>query len=132
MTILLGCQKIAKSYHARHLFHDLSLGVYEGDRIGIIGPNGAGKSTLLRILAGLEEADSGTVARKRQVRAAYVGQTETFDLERSALSLVIEGARAGGVPGDEAESKAKIVLGQVGFADPDAKAGTLSGGWKSA
>jgi ATP-binding cassette subfamily F protein uup len=130
MTILLGCQKIAKSYHARHRFHDLSLGVYEGDRIGIIGPNGAGKSTLLRILAGLEEPDAGTVARKRQVRTAYVTQTEGFNPELTVLALTIAGARAGGVPAEDAESKAKIVLGQVGFADVGVKAGTLSGGWK--
>lgn len=130
MTILLGCQKIAKSYHARHLFHDLSLGVYDGDRIGIIGPNGAGKSTLLRIMAGLEEADAGTVAKKRQVRTAYVPQGEFFDSDATALAIVADAAKRGGAAPEDAESKAKVVLGQVGFTAPDAKAGTLSGGWK--
>ena len=52
--LLLGCQAIAKAYGARTLFDDLSLGLVEGDQVGLVGPNGSGKSTLLRILAGIE------------------------------------------------------------------------------
>ncbi|HKC83728.1 MAG TPA: ATP-binding cassette domain-containing protein, partial [bacterium] len=62
MALLLGCQKITKAYGTAPLFEGLSLGIHDGDRIGLVGPNGSGKSTLLRILAGLEAPDAGAVA----------------------------------------------------------------------
>ena len=63
MTILLSSQGLAKAYGPRPLFHDISLDLRVGERVGLIGPNGSGKSTLLKILAGLETADQGTMAR---------------------------------------------------------------------
>ena len=58
-TLLLSCDAIGKGFGARPLFENLSFGISEGDRVGLIGPNGSGKSTLLKILAGIEEPDSG-------------------------------------------------------------------------
>lgn len=130
MSILIGGRALSKAYHARPLFHDLSLAIGDGDKLGIIGPNGAGKSTLLRILAGLEEADQGEIARRRALRISYVPQTESFDTDNDVLTIVSTVARKAGVPEADIEGQAKITLGQVGFTDPEAKAGTLSGGWK--
>ena len=45
--LLLSCEGISKAFGSRPLFEDLSLGLFEGDRVGLIGPNGSGKSTLL-------------------------------------------------------------------------------------
>ena len=54
--LLLNTYKLEKSFAGKTLFQNVSLGVEEGDRIGLVGPNGAGKSTLLRILVGQMDA----------------------------------------------------------------------------
>ena len=56
---------ITKSFGGRSILRGTDLDVEAGSRIGILGPNGGGKSTLMRILAGLDEADAGTVTRRR-------------------------------------------------------------------
>src|SRR5256885_5890845 len=61
-TILLSCESISKSYGVKPLFADLSIGLAEGDHIGLVGPNGSGKSTLLKIMAGVPETDRGAPA----------------------------------------------------------------------
>ena len=76
--MLLSCESLTKSYGVKPLFADLSLGLSEGDHVGLIGPNGSGKSTLLKILAGLEEPDRGTRSLRRQVRIGYVPQESSF------------------------------------------------------
>ena len=96
--MLLSCEAIAKSFGARPLFSDLSLGLFEGDRVGLIGPNGSGKSTLLRILAGLEEPDGGTRSVRRQVRVGYVAQDPVLP-EAEAVEAVMRQALAGASPG---------------------------------
>ena len=63
----LTARDISKSYAAVEVLTEVSLVVSPGDRIGIVGPNGIGKSTLLRVLAGLEEADRGTIVRSGEV-----------------------------------------------------------------
>ena len=76
--MLLSCESISKSYGVKPLFSDLSIGLAEGDKVGLIGPNGSGKSTLLKILAGLEDPDDGTRSLRRHVRLSYVPQESTF------------------------------------------------------
>src|SRR5437764_8117867 len=69
--IQLSLSGAVKSYGARTILDGLDLEVAERTRIGVIGANGSGKSTLLRLLAGLEEPDAGTVARRRGLVATY-------------------------------------------------------------
>ena len=76
--LLLSCEEISKAFGSRPLFEGLSLGLFEGDRVGLIGPNGSGKSTLLKILAGLETPDNGTRSVRRQVSVGYVAQDPSF------------------------------------------------------
>ena len=77
-TLLLSCDSISKGFGARPLFEDLSFGLLEGDRVGLIGPNGSGKSTLLKILAGIEEPDSGTRSLRGGSASATCRRTRSF------------------------------------------------------
>ena len=88
MGILLSCQSIAKKYSERPLFSDISLGIEDGQRIGLIGPNGSGKSTLLKIFVGTVEPDAGEVVWRRQLRVSYVPQQEVFDDSSTVLQIV--------------------------------------------
>jgi ABC transport system ATP-binding/permease protein len=74
MANLVNLESVSKSYGVRPLLDAVSLGVGEGDRIGVVGLNGGGKTTLLEVLAGLEPADSGRVSRTRDLRMAVVTQ----------------------------------------------------------
>ncbi len=128
--VLLSCDSIAKQFGARPLFVGLSFGLFEGDRVGLIGPNGAGKSTLMKILAGIEETDSGTRSVRKGLRVGYVPQDPVFDGDLSAEQVLVEALA--GLPLEEYEKPvmAAIALGKLGFLDPDQPAGTLSGGWQ--
>ncbi|MGH3942348.1 MAG: ABC-F family ATP-binding cassette domain-containing protein [Pseudonocardiaceae bacterium] len=74
MTNLVNLEAVSKSYGVRPLLDGVSLGVDEGDRIGVVGLNGGGKTTLLEVLAGLESVDNGRVSRARDLRIAVVTQ----------------------------------------------------------
>ena len=130
MANLVSINAIEKSFGADPLFVDLSFGIEQGDHLGVIGPNGAGKSTLLKILAGLEEADSGNMVVPRGTRIAYVPQIEEFCGEKSVYDWVLESAIQAGIPETEREGKVHTTLGKMGFTDPDAAVSSLSGGWK--
>ena len=64
---LVTIEHLTKSYTERLLFEDTAFSIQEGEKVGLIGINGTGKSTLLRIVAGLEEPDSGSVVRGRNL-----------------------------------------------------------------
>jgi ATP-binding cassette, subfamily F, member 3 len=86
---LIGLKGIVKSYGGRRILDGLDLDVSAGARIGIVGPNGGGKSTLLRILSGLEEADAGSVARRRDLSVSWLPQN-VEGRERTPLEVVLE------------------------------------------
>ncbi|MFR9070261.1 MAG: ATP-binding cassette domain-containing protein, partial [Paraclostridium sp.] len=65
---LITLENITKSYSEKILVNNISLGINEGDKIGLIGVNGTGKSTLLKIIAGVEETDSGNITKPNNVR----------------------------------------------------------------
>lgn len=76
MAFLLGCEKARVEFPTKTVFEDVSLGLDEGDRIGVVGKNGDGKSTLLSLLAGIIEPDEGRVIRTRGVRVGVLGQAD--------------------------------------------------------
>ena len=76
---LVNLENVSKAYTARTLLDKFSLGLSEGDRVGVVGRNGGGKSTLLRVLAKLDEPDSGRVTHTGGLRIAFVGQHDSLD-----------------------------------------------------
>ncbi|PZR63947.1 MAG: ABC transporter [Chloroflexi bacterium] len=89
---LVTLSGVAKSHGAQHLFSGVGLQIAAGRRIAIVGPNGAGKTTLVEIIAGEQEADSGTVARGRDVVIGYLPQDVPAGRGRSVLDEVMAGA----------------------------------------
>src|SRR5918911_467620 len=74
VIILISLTGTSKTFGARTILSGLDFEVAERARVGVIGPNGGGKSTLLRLLAGTEQVDDGTVARRRGLVSAYLPQ----------------------------------------------------------
>lgn len=75
---IINIEHINKIFGEKIIFQDASFGIQEGDKIGIVGINGTGKTTLLRMIAGLEEPDSGQIIRQNQLRIAYLSQHPDF------------------------------------------------------
>lgn len=128
MAAILSAEHITKAYTLKKLLTDMTLYIGEHDRIGVVGINGTGKSTLLKILAGLEEPDSGTVMRKNGLRVSFLPQMPDYSVERTAVEQVLfDAPKDVGAP-DEYE--AKTLLSQFGISDFEADVRTLSGGQK--
>ena len=90
---LITLENISKSYSEKTLLDNVSLGINEGDKIGIIGINGAGKSTLLKIVAGKDEFFEGTVTKGKNVRIAYLSQNQNFNNECSVIEEIYKSDR---------------------------------------
>src|SRR5947199_6597649 len=110
MTVLLSVQGLTKSYGPRPLFTDLSLDLRVGERIGLIGPNGSGKSTLLRLLAGLEQPETGTRSLRRTARVGYVAQEDVFLPGQTAWEVVRAALADEPVEDHERDTRAAIAL----------------------
>ncbi|HYG61326.1 MAG TPA: ABC-F family ATP-binding cassette domain-containing protein [Thermoanaerobaculia bacterium] len=128
--LLLSCESISKQFGIRPLFQNLSFGLFEGDRVGLVGPNGSGKSTLLKILAGLEEPDTGTRSLRKGVRVGYVPQDPVFPAAMPAEEVLIQAMAGEHLEEYEKSARAAMLLGRMGFRDPRQAAGSLSGGWQ--
>ena len=126
MESYLQIEKLTKSYGDRILFEDLTLGVFQGDKIGIIAPNGAGKSTFLNIIAGKEDYDSGNVVFRNGLRVGYLEQLPAMSADMTVLDYV-----ASGVDKEEewnGPDLARQLLYQFRITEMDAPLGRLSGG----
>jgi ATP-binding cassette subfamily F protein uup len=128
-SVLISTQNIHKSYSNTRLFKDLSMGILQGERIGLIGPNGAGKSTLLKILAGLEPIDQGELAVSSKTRIAYLPQMHVFD-DQSTIRQIILSHFPDHMEDWEIQKQLNELHDQAQFPDLDLAFGTLSGGWK--
>src|SRR4051812_48595614 len=130
MALLESCSGISKSFGSRLLFENISLGVSDGERLGLIGPNGSGKSTLLKILSGRLEPDSGTVSMRRNTRVGYVPQDAIFPEDRTAAEVIEEAIAAEHLDDLERAARVNQTLGRAGFTDGSLRTSALSGGWK--
>src|SRR5437764_8223836 len=119
MTVLLSAQNLTKAYGPRPLFAGLSLDLCAGERVGLIGPNGSGKSTLLRLLAGLEEPDTGTRSLRRTARVGYAAQEDVFPPSQTAREVVLAVLADESVEDHERATRAAVALTRAGFADAD-------------
>ena len=143
---LLTAENIEKSFTERKLLNGASFYLEEGEKVGIIGINGTGKSTLLKILAKIEEPDSGKVICANHVVMRYLPQNPVFLPEKTVLESVLEAAAGkqdtiyavADVGGKhevsakiwEMESSAKAFLTRLGITNFDQKTKELSGGQK--
>ncbi|WP_278566556.1 ABC-F family ATP-binding cassette domain-containing protein [Anaerostipes caccae] len=125
---ILNIEHISKTFGDKTIFDDVSLGVHQGDKIGVLGVNGTGKSTLLKIIAGQETADEGEVIFGRGIRTAFLPQNPEFPDGAKVLSYVTEGKHD--PDGNEPVSEAKTILTKLGICDFDESVDYLSGGQK--
>ena len=86
---LVNLEGVSKAFDIRPLLTKVSIGVAEGERIGIVGRNGAGKSTLMKIIAGIENADEGRVTQGNSVRIGMLSQVDLADKNATVGDIVI-------------------------------------------
>jgi ATPase subunit of ABC transporter with duplicated ATPase domains len=124
----LTASDLSKSYGSLEVFTDVDLAVDKGSHVVVLGLNGAGKTTLLRILAGLDDPDTGVVVPGHGLRLGYYAQEhETLDIGRSVLANMKTAAPELG------DVDVRKVLGSFLFSgdDVDKPASVLSGGEKT-
>lgn len=126
MAILLGCDSVHLEFPTKLILGSVTLGVDEGDRIGIVGTNGDGKSTLLSVLAGTLEPDEGRVTHRRDVHVGLLGQRDSLDSDDTVHHAVV-----GDMPEYEwaASPRIRQILdGLIADVPWEGKVGELSGG----
>ncbi|WP_454051150.1 ABC-F family ATP-binding cassette domain-containing protein [Cellulomonas sp. Marseille-Q8402] len=126
MAHLLGGEALHLSFPTKNVFDSVTVGLNEGDRVGVVGRNGDGKSSLLALLAGRLQPDSGRVTVRGGVRIGVLDQTDTLD-----PALTVGAAVVGDRVEHEWAGDARIrdvVSGLVGDLPWDKLVGDLSGG----
>lgn len=151
----LSVEDLSKMYGDKVLFSDLTFGLDRGDKVGLIAQNGSGKTTLLKVLAGMEEPDSGTVVFRKDIKVGLLMQDVSFDPSLTVLDAVfssdselfrvVKNYELAVINEDHEkltdlfdsmerlnawnlENKVKEILGKLGLDRLQAKVGTLSGG----
>ncbi|HEX3650013.1 MAG TPA: ABC-F family ATP-binding cassette domain-containing protein [Pseudonocardiaceae bacterium] len=130
MANLVNLESVHKSFGVRPLLDGVSLGIGDGDRIGVVGLNGGGKTTLLEILAGVEPPDAGRVSRTRDLRLAVVTQRSEVDNRMTVRQAVIEPLGTSADHEWAADPRVRGVLNGLGIGTlgMDTEVGSLSGG----
>jgi ATPase subunit of ABC transporter with duplicated ATPase domains len=123
---LLGAEALSLEFPTRKVFDSVSLGIDEGDRIGIVGRNGDGKSSLLNMLAGLYNPDAGRVTVRGGVRVGVLGQADTLDDDETVGHAVVGDAPDHEWAGDPRVRD--VIAGLITDLAWDARLGTLSVG----
>ncbi|WP_298886307.1 ABC-F family ATP-binding cassette domain-containing protein [uncultured Serinicoccus sp.] len=124
----LTAEGLSRSYGSLEIFTDVDLAIDRGSKVVVLGLNGAGKTTLLRLLAGIDDPDTGEVQPGHGLKLGYYAQEhETLDVQRSVLDNMKSAAP------DLDETETRKVLGSFLFSgdDVDKPAGVLSGGEKT-
>jgi len=124
----LQASDLSKSYGSLEIFTAVDLAIDRGSKVVVLGLNGAGKTTLLRMLAGVDQPDTGQVEPGHGLRIGYYAQEhETIDVDRTVLQNMVSSSP------NLTETEARKVLGSFLFTGDDAHkpAGVLSGGEKT-
>ena len=124
--MLLSAEHLSINFGSRQLLDDVNFYLNEGDKTGIIGINGTGKSTFLKVLAGITEADTGTISRNPNVQVSFLSQNPVMDDDATVLEQVF--LHFSPEFRELNEYEAKTMLNKLGLHDFDQKVGTLSGG----
>ncbi len=128
---LVNIEEVSKAFDIRALLERVSLGVSEGDRIGIVGRNGSGKSTLMKVIAAVESPDEGRVTKANSVKIGLLSQVDKAD-PNSTVGDVVIGDRAKHEWASDAGIR-EVFTGLFGGFDDhlfERKFSTLSGGEK--
>ena len=126
MSILVSCDRLSHEWPGKRVLKNQTIGIYEGDRIGIVGRNGDGKSTLLSLIAKDLEPDSGDVTYRGGIDVGVLGQSDELDDDDT-----LEHAVVGDMPTYEWASNARtreIIEVLIGDLDWNGRVGDLSGG----
>ena len=126
---VVNIEEVSKAFDIKELLVGVSLGVSEGDRIGIVGRNGSGKSTLMKIIAGVEKPDAGRVTKSNSARIGLLSQVDSANPE-STVGEVVLGDTAKHEWASEPNIR-EVFTGLFGSFDDhifDRKFGQLSGG----
>jgi ATPase subunit of ABC transporter with duplicated ATPase domains len=126
MANLINVERATLGYGTRTLLDAVSLGVDEGDSIGVVGRNGDGKSSLLQVLTGTRDPDSGRVTHTSGLSVGYLRQSDDF-AAGSTIREVIVGGRADHIWAAEAETRT-VVEHLLAHVDLDTDVADLSGG----
>ena len=127
--VALECADVSKGYDGRLLVDKLSFAVPKGAIVGIVGGNGAGKSTLFRMIAGMEQPDSGTIDIGETVKIAHVGQSrENLEDNKSVWEAISGGADILKIGNYEVPSRTYVGRFNFKGGDQQKKVGQLSGG----
>ncbi|GAA4523044.1 MULTISPECIES: ABC-F family ATP-binding cassette domain-containing protein [Nonomuraea] len=123
---LVNLESVSHAYGPKPLLSDVSLGIEDGERIGVVGRNGGGKTTLLRVIEGGVSPDSGRVTHTRGLRVGFLSQQDPLDPGMTVRDLVLGDMAEHEWAGDQ---RVREILGNlIGDLDLDSKAGDLSGG----
>ena len=134
---LVSLERVSKRHAEKQVLDEVTLGIDDGDRIGVIGVNGSGKSTLLAIIARAVRPDAGRVVHGSHVRIHYSAQEPSLDTGATVLQAALQGAHVGALdePGARAhgwegqrEATARGLLAHLGLRELDRRVAELSGG----
>lgn len=128
-ALLINLQNIEKRFGIVPLFSNISLSIYENERLGLVGPNGSGKSTLLKILAEQETADEGVITRSKTMELGYLPQKDAFAEHATVFQVLLEAFR---FSIDDAELRHRIweATQEDLLLDLQQTVSSLSGGWR--
>lgn len=127
--VVIEADNISKGFGDRLLFNNLNFRLPPGGIVGIIGPNGAGKTTLFRMMAGLEQPDSGSLTMGQTVELAYVDQLrDDMDPNKTVFEEISDGLDM--ITVGKYETPSRSYVGRFNFkgADQQKRIGDLSGG----